>query len=133
MTKLTAINHKEGLKTIITAGNHQLIVDEPKELGGTDEGINPHELLAASLATCTTITLRMYINHKNLPIDDIHVEVDLEVDKTNKTSTFNRKIWIHGHYDESVGKRLLAVANACPIHKILEGNIHITSELNQSV
>ncbi len=132
MTKVTAINHKEGLKTIITAGNHQLIVDEPKDLGGNNEGVNPHELLASSLASCTTITLRMYVNHKNLPIEDIHVEVDVETDKANKTSSFKRKIQIHGHYDESVGKRLLSVANACPVHKILEGSIHITSELNQS-
>lgn len=133
MTKVTAVNYKEGLKSIVTAGNHQLIADEPKDIGGNDEGVNPHELLAASLATCTAITLRMYINHKNLPIEDIKVDVDVETDKANKTSVFKRQIHIHGHYDESVGKRLLSVANACPIHKILEGSIHITSELNQSV
>lgn len=133
MTKVTAINHKKDLKTIISAGNHQLITDEPIELGGKDEGVNPHELLAGSLASCTAITLRMYINHKNLPIDDIHVEVNVETDKANKTSTFKRIIHIHGHFEESVGKRLIAVANACPVHKILEGSIHITSEMSQSI
>lgn len=133
MTRVKAVNHKEALKTIVTTGEHELVSDEPNDLGGGNEGVNPHELLAASLATCTAITLRMYINHKNLPIEDIQVEVDIETDKARKTSSFKRQIHIYGHYDESVNKRLLSVANACPIHKILEGSIHITSELNQPV
>ena len=79
-------------KTDITNGTHNLIADEPISIGGTDLGLNPGELLEASLASCTTITLRMYINRKEWQVDEIEVNVKtkkgLQMKNVNLRSIF---------------------------------------------
>lgn len=108
----------EPFKTETNTRDFQIFVDEPAEKGGLDTAMTPAELLGASLASCTSITMRMYMNHKQWEHGEINVEVAFEMD-TNGI-TFNRIIVANGNFDEKQEKRLLAVANACPIHKILE-------------
>src|SRR5688572_3812920 len=130
MAKITAIIEKENYKTLLqSATNNIVIADEPLEVGGQNLGFSPSELLASALASCTSITLRMYANRKNWAIEQIKVEVDFQRDiQTNKT-VFQRNIDIVGAIDEEQKTKLLAIANACPIHKTLTNSIDIQTEI----
>lgn len=109
-------------------GRHEFSVDEPKDMGGEDTGPAPDELLEASLASCTAITLRMYADRKKWPVAEIMVTVILER-KDNKT-IFSRKIVINGTVDEGQRQRLLEIAKACPVSKTLLGEIEINSHIS---
>ncbi len=117
-------------RTEITTSGKTVIADEPGELGGTDLGPAPGEFLMISLASCTAITLRMYADRKIWPLDKITVEVNLE--KIDDRTIFNREILLEGQLDEEQRKRLLQIANACPVHKTLTNPIEIRSLLVDS-
>ena len=128
MAIVTALNTKENIQAKINTESHEFIVDEPKALGGDNLGPTPEDLLASALAACTAITIRMYVNHKKISINDIQVEVNLEYVKEEKITSFERKIRIDGEYDEAILKRLTSVANACPVHKMLSATVLIKTE-----
>lgn len=115
-------NYKVEIKS--TSGN-VVISDEPEHLGGKDLGFSPDELLAASLGACSTITVKMYAERKNWDVRDIQVQVDLEFLPSENKTVIRRTLTWAGSLDETQIKRLLAVANACPIHKILSNPIEI--------
>lgn len=118
-------------QTEVIAGKNTIISDEPIDLGGGDTGLNPFELLASSLATCTAATLRMYLNMKKWEVDQIIVHVEMEDDKTNKVGVFKREIQFKGgSLDEDQKKRLLTIAEKCPVHRIITGNVIIETTLN---
>ena len=108
---------------------HHLIVDEPIEKGGKDTAPTPTELLGVALASCTTITLQMYMGFKEIPFENIDVETDFEV-KTIESILFNRSITIEGEFDEKQQTRLLKVANSCPVHKILEKGHQVETKIS---
>ena len=114
---------------ITSASGNILISDEPQILGGKNLGLNPTELLAASLASCTVITLRMYINRKQWEVSDIKVKIDFERDSERNVSLFTRKIEVIGEVDETQRQRLETIANSCPIHKTLTHSIEIKTTL----
>jgi len=134
---------KEGFRTQITAGQHQLIADEPKEAGGTDEGPSPYELLLASLGACTAMTLKMYVERKKLPITD--VEVLLTFDRIHiddcescvkeerlsdqEVQHISRLIYVTGDVTEEQKERLLYIAGRCPVHVTLHSNPHVEDAL----
>ena len=109
-------------------GRHEFLADEPKDIGGEDTGPAPDELLEASLASCTAITLRMYADRKKWPVAEIMVTVILER-KDNKT-IFSREIVLNGTVDEEQRQRLLEIAKACPVSKTLLGEIEINSHIS---
>lgn len=118
MVKVTANNGKENyLIEIGSSSGNIVIADEPKDKGGQDKGFSPKELLAASLAACTSATVRMYCNRKEWDLTNVHVQIEL-IEEEGKT-IFNRKLQFEGNLDETQRHRLLNVANACPVHKIL--------------
>ncbi|EHQ41148.1 OsmC family protein [Myroides odoratus] len=118
-------------QTEVKAGKNSIISDEPADLGGGDTGLNPFELLASSLATCTAATLRMYINMKKWEVGEIIVQVEMEDDKPNQVANFKREITFTGaSLDEAQEKRLLAIAERCPVHRIITGNVTIATTLN---
>jgi len=102
----------------IQIGRHTLIGDEPASNGGQDKGPAPQEYLCAALATCTTATLKMYMNHKKMVPTAIKVEVELLITE-DKKNIFKRKLHIEGPFDEAQRERFVQIANACPVHKIL--------------
>ncbi len=106
-----------------------VIADEPTEKGGKDLGFSPKELLASSLAACTSATVRMYADRKQWPLDEVKVDVDLEWDAVANKTVINRKVQFIGNLDGEQHKRLLAIANACPVHKILTNPIEINTSL----
>lgn len=112
-------------QTTIRSAGHTLIADEPESAMGTDTGMSPHSLLLSSLGSCTAITLRMYIDRKQWPVDEVLVKLDLY--KTDTGTLINRNISFKGDITDEQHQRLLAIANACPIHKILTGSVEILS------
>lgn len=118
---------KETYKTELTISDHNIVADEPEELGGTDQGPAPVEFLLISLASCTAITLRMYANRKNWPLENIRVEVDFE--KVDNKTIFKRELQVVGDLTEEQRTRLLQIANACPVHKTLTNPIEVQTKL----
>ena len=104
---------------IISGSDNIIIADEPQDMGGKNLGFSPAELLASSLASCTLITLRMYINRKGWDVSEINIKVDFERDIEQNVSSFIRKIEITGEIDETQRQKLHIIADKCPIHKIL--------------
>lgn len=117
--------------TEVVAGENQLITDEPIDKGGQNKGFNPFEILATSLASCTAATLRMYVDRKEWDVEKIDVEVELENFPLTKLAVFRRNISFEGHQlSEDQLKRLKAIADACPIHKILMNEIQIQTKIS---
>jgi putative redox protein len=126
---VNAITKREKYKTIISSETNQLIADEPIADGGTDLGFSPVELLAGALASCTSITLRMYADRKEWNIDEIKVDVQFSRDTTTNSTSFQRTISYVGNLETAQEERLIAIANACPVHKTLSGTISIETNL----
>ena len=95
--------------------DHRFSIDEPLEDGGKNLGPTPGEMLCASLAGCTAITLKMYIERKQWLVDSIEVEVYLK-----KKNIFERRVLVKGDLKPKQRERIMNIANACPVHKLLE-------------
>ena len=108
-------------------GRHEFGADEPMDKGGTDTGPAPDELLEASLAGCTAITLRMYADRKAWKVTEIDVTVSLE--RIDNKTIFTRSIKVEGDIDETQRERLLQIAKVCPVSKTLLGEIEINSHM----
>lgn len=129
MAQVHAAIGKAHYATTITTATHTLVADEPVAHGGTATGFAPEELLAASLASCTSITLRMYADRKQYAVESIEVDVTVSRDNTLNTTVIARKITIHGPITDEERNRLLEIANKCPVHKILSNQITIITDI----
>jgi uncharacterized OsmC-like protein len=117
----------------ITIGRHVLTADEPLSAGGQDAGPNPYELLLAALGACTSMTLRMYADHKGLPLrrttvrlthDRVHAkDCGQAADKTGMLSRIRREIDLEGQLSDQDRLRLLEIADHCPVHRTLSSQI----------
>lgn len=121
-----------GFKSLVTAGNHSFLADEPTSAGGTDEGPSPYDFLASGLGACTAMTLRMYADLKKWDLQGVkvnvtHEKVDSE-DGSSKVDLFTREIEFIGDLDEKQYERMLIIADKCPVHKTLTHSsmIHTT-------
>ncbi|MBW0176627.1 OsmC family protein [Sediminibacterium sp.] len=110
-------------------GRHLFGADEPVEKDGQDTAPAPDELLEASLASCTAITLRMYADRKQWNLDGVEVEVTLE--RVEGKTVFTRNITFKGNLDDEQKERLLQIAKLCPVSKTLSGSIEINTSINQ--
>ncbi|HEY9772586.1 MAG TPA: OsmC family protein [Planktothrix sp.] len=123
-------------KQTIKAGTHSLVSDADKEFGGNAEGPNPHELLLSSLGACTSITLQMYAQRKNWDLQEVVVDLkEEEVEDPNeagkKTTKVTRNISVSGNLEPDQVDGLKAIADKCPIHKILVGHKIIATEIKK--
>ncbi len=123
----------------IISGRHHLIADEPQDAGGLGSGPGPYDLLLASLGACTSMTLRLYADHKQLPLRRVSVRLrhsriyasdcaECET-KDGMLDRIERMITLEGDLKPEDRKRLLEIADKCPVHRTLTSEIDIrTSE-----
>ena len=123
----------------IQIGAHQLRADEPVTMGGGDSGPSPYDLLLAGLGACTSMTLRLYAEQKQWPLERVTVHLrhekvhatdcaDCET-KEGKIDRIEREIKIDGALDDAQRARLLEIANKCPVHKTLHSEVWIPTRL----
>jgi putative redox protein len=110
---------RQGYDHEIEIREHRLTSDEPERRGGTDKGPTPTELLAASLASCTAITLEMYADRKEWDLGLVEVEVDFTESEKEMPAGFEVQIRVPTELDEEQHRRLLVIAGKCPVHKAL--------------
>lgn len=104
--------------TELETRNLKFVVDEPIEKGGGNTAVTPMELVGGALSSCTIITLQMYFNHKGWEYKNIEVNVDF--DYSVQPVIFKRVVKVSGLFDETQIKRIDKIANACPVHKLLD-------------
>ncbi|WP_320671456.1 OsmC family protein [Patulibacter defluvii] len=103
---------------------HGITIDEPVELGGTDAGPTPQELLAASLAACTAITLQMYAERKGWDIGELDVECTYKPAPERGCPTrFELVMHVDDALDDEQVERLRVIATKCPVHRVLDGEV----------
>jgi uncharacterized OsmC-like protein/fermentation-respiration switch protein FrsA (DUF1100 family) len=124
---LTVVTGAEGYRTEAQVRGHRFLLDEPRRLGGTDEGPTPFEYLWAALAGCTTITLRMYADRKKWPLGEVAVRIRHE--KAEGQDHVVRELTLEGPLDEEQRARLVEIADRCPVHRTLERGVEVSSEL----
>ena len=116
-------------KHVVEVGDHRVTVDEPEQHGGTDEGPNAQELLAASLATCSAITLEMYAKRKGWNVGDVEVTVDYEPSQRGSPTRFQMEIRLPKELSEEQHERLMQIVAKCPVHRALEGEVMFEERL----
>ena len=121
----------------IKIGPHSLQGDESVDVGGSDAGASPHELLLAALGTCASITVRMYAERKQWPLDGVRVELSFAQTHSSATGSGDRRdadeirmdISFWGYLSDDQRERLLQIAEKCPVHRILTSSIPIRAKL----
>ena len=124
----------------IHSDNHYWLSDEPLDFGGDNLGPDPYEQLLASVGACTSMTIRMYANRKKLPLDDVSVTLshsrshskdcqNCDNEKPELLEIISREITLKGDLTDAQRQRLMEIADKCPVHKTLHGNLSITSTL----
>jgi len=115
------------LQQVIEIGPHRLLTDAPVDAGGEASGPAPHDLLAAALAACTTLTVNLYAKRKGWKLDEVLVSV--QHGQEGAAYGFQRSIRLLGDLSGEERERLLDIANKCPVHKTLSGQIAIRTVL----
>ena len=108
---------------------HHMTADEPEDQGGADEGPSPQELLAASLASCTAVTIEMYAKRKGWEIGEVQVDVDYEPAQKGSPTKFTMAVRLPKELPEEQSERLMQIAAKCPVHRTLEGEVMFDESL----
>lgn len=133
-----AHSDNRGFRTSLNVAGHALVTDEPRSVGGTDQGPSPYGLISAALASCTAMTLHSYAKLKGLQVREIRVlvrhdkvhEIDCEhcvEDANAKVDQLERTIWIEGDIAGDVRTRMMQIADSCPVHRSLRAGMRIVS------
>lgn len=139
-TNVQTVTHTgTGYTTDIITGNHRLTADEPASVGGNDFGPTPYDLLNTALGACTGMTLRMYADRKKWDLKGVKVHLDHNKiyakdcadceTSDGKVDEISRIIELEGDLDEAQRKRLMEIADKCPVHRTLHNEVKIRSQL----
>ncbi len=120
--KATAIREKD-FRHVVRVRTHDVTIDEPHESGGTDAGPSPQELLAASLASCTAVTMEMYAQRKGWDVGGVEVTCDYTPADRGCPTRFNLVMRFPEELSEEQVERLRVIAAKCPVHRTLEGEV----------
>jgi putative redox protein len=122
---MRAISRRVGdrLRQQVNVRDHELTADEPKASGGGDSGPSPQELLAASLASCTAVTMEMYAARKGWDVGEVTVDVDYEPAHRGSPTRFEMTVSLPKELPEDQRERLMQIAAKCPVHRTLEGEV----------
>jgi putative redox protein len=128
-----------GLKQEIVARGMAFVADEPRDVGGTDEGPTPYELLLGALGACTSMTILLYARRKGWPVERVTVELEHDrvhaedclacEDKDAKLDRIRKRIVVDGPLHDDQRARLEEIARKCPVNRTLLGTIRIEDEL----
>jgi len=132
MTIEARLHRANGALTTLSNGRHVWNADIDKTLGSNDRAPDPHDLLDSALAACTTLTLELYIRRRQMPVTGLRVTIDHVEDKNEQGQVryqMMRHIYIEGDVSDVDRQKLLEIANKCPIHRLLSGDISIQSAL----
>ncbi len=127
-------------QNLVTVGRHQFLADEPLSVGGDDTGPTPYDFLMAGLGACTAMTLRMYASRKKWPLEKVSVSLShakdyatdcVDCDGKSRIDVFERTISIIGDLDDAQRARLVEIADKCPVHRTLEAQAVVRTQLGQ--
>jgi putative redox protein len=119
---------REGYTHDVEIQGHTLVADEPQESGGSDRGPSPTRLLAASLASCTAITMEMYADRKGWDIGDVEVVVDMEYGRPSVPRSFLVTLKLPKGLTDDQQQRLGVIAGKCPVHRVLSRDVEVEIE-----
>ncbi len=124
--RTTGFSHEIGMR------EHRLTADEPPEQGGDDHGPTPQELLAASLASCTAITIEMYAQRKGWDLGPVEVAVSYEQPERGEATEFTTVLRLPDGTSDEQAERLLTIAAKCPVHRVLAGEVRFSERAERS-
>ncbi|HZL41293.1 MAG TPA: alpha/beta fold hydrolase [Pseudolabrys sp.] len=130
--------HSGKFQQEVLTGPHRLLADEPEKLGGLNSGPGPYDLLLASLGACTSMTIRLYADFKKIPLENVSVRLSHEKKihaqdcencdtKVTKVDHIDRAITLEGPLDAEQRKRLMEIADKCPVHQTLQSKVEIST------
>lgn len=136
---VASLDEESGFTTQLKLGNHYSQADEPKTVGGKDLGPTPYDLVSGGLSACTAMTIQMYAKRKKWHVSNVEVHtsysrdhaIDCETCEAGdmKIDTFTREIKLEGELDDKQIKRLLQIADKCPVHKTLHSETQVITTL----
>ena len=130
----------ETFTTTLTAGEHELLADEPESVeGGDNQGPDPYDYLLMSLGSCTVMTIKMYTRRKEWPVEDVYMELrhnkrhdedcDNCEDPDSKIDVIEKEVIVEGDLTEEQIDKILDISKKCPVHRTLEGDMSIKSSI----
>jgi putative redox protein len=120
-----------GFSHTLALGDHQVTIDEPRDVGGDDEGPCPEQLLAASLASCTAITIEMYAQRKGWDIGPVEVDAGFTPAERGCPTRFELVLRLPSHLSEEQVASLRVIAAKCPIHRTLDGEVMFSERIER--
>jgi putative redox protein len=130
--KATAKRNDDRFRHTVRVGDHRLTIDEGVDAGGDDAGPDPQELLAASLASCTAITMEMYAARKGWEIGEVEVEVQYSPAARGCPTRFELVVRLPEDLPPEQVERLRVIAAKCPVHRTLDGEVMFDERLEQT-
>jgi putative redox protein len=125
MVRATA-RRRQGFTHDVEVSGHRLVIDEPEEAGGANQGPSPTRTLAAALAACTAITMEMYAARKEWDVGEVEVDVEMEYGEASVPRSFVVTLRLPRDLDADRVERLKVIAGKCPVHRVLRHEREVT-------